>query len=138
MVRTRTAPKTFEEFVALAQVQAPAPPPGKKYFIKKRSGSSGLALTPEQPHAIKSLKAGIKQAGCELAPVRGLAAGVDVPKTVRGFHPDRTSRGDCHYCNSGSHVASRTGIGKSEGPDEFNALTQMRQLGIGLHSFFQR
>jgi len=41
VLRTRTAPKTFEEFVAVAHVQAPAPPPGKKYEIK--SGAVVLA-----------------------------------------------------------------------------------------------
>ena len=41
VVRTRIAPKTFEEFIAVSQVQAPAPPPGKKYVIK--SGAVVLA-----------------------------------------------------------------------------------------------
>ncbi len=33
VLRTRTAPKSFEEFVAASRVQAPPPPPGKKYAI---------------------------------------------------------------------------------------------------------
>jgi hypothetical protein len=33
VVRTRSAPKNFEEFVAASRVQAPPPPPGKKYVI---------------------------------------------------------------------------------------------------------
>jgi hypothetical protein len=34
VVRTRSVPKNFEEFVAKSQVQVPAPPPGKKYAIQ--------------------------------------------------------------------------------------------------------
>jgi len=34
VVRTRTVPKTFEEFATKSQAQFPQPPPGKKYAIK--------------------------------------------------------------------------------------------------------
>ena len=34
VLRTRTAPESFEDFVAKAQVQAPPPPAGKKYLIQ--------------------------------------------------------------------------------------------------------
>ena len=34
VVRTRTVPKNFDEFVAKAKLQVPPPPPGKKYAIK--------------------------------------------------------------------------------------------------------
>jgi hypothetical protein len=33
VVRTRSVPKTFEEFVTKSQAQIPPPPPGKKYAI---------------------------------------------------------------------------------------------------------
>ncbi len=35
VLRTRTAPKTFEEFQANSKVQAPPPPAGKKYAIQQ-------------------------------------------------------------------------------------------------------
>ncbi|HSU54245.1 MAG TPA: hypothetical protein VLT36_09320 [Candidatus Dormibacteraeota bacterium] len=35
VVRTRQAPKNFEEFIATSHVQAPPPPPGKKYVIER-------------------------------------------------------------------------------------------------------
>jgi hypothetical protein len=35
VVRTRSAPKTFEEFQANSKVQAPPPPAGKKYAIQQ-------------------------------------------------------------------------------------------------------
>ncbi|EEF59518.1 hypothetical protein [Pedosphaera parvula] len=34
VVRTRSAPKSFEEFAEKAQLQAPTPPAGKKYAIQ--------------------------------------------------------------------------------------------------------
>jgi len=34
VVGTRSVPKDFEEFAAKSRVQAPPPPPGKKYAIK--------------------------------------------------------------------------------------------------------
>jgi hypothetical protein len=34
VVRTRSVPKNFEEFVTKSQVQAPPPPAGKKYAIQ--------------------------------------------------------------------------------------------------------
>jgi len=34
VVRTRTVPRTFEEFVAKSQAQIPPPPAGKKYAIE--------------------------------------------------------------------------------------------------------
>ena len=34
VVRTRTVPKNFEDFVAKAKIEVPPPPPGKKYAIK--------------------------------------------------------------------------------------------------------
>jgi hypothetical protein len=37
VLHSQKAPKTFEEFVSAAQVQAPPPPPGKKYAIEKGS-----------------------------------------------------------------------------------------------------
>jgi hypothetical protein len=37
VVRTRSVPKNFEEFVAKSHVQAPAPPVGKKYAIKDQA-----------------------------------------------------------------------------------------------------
>ena len=36
VVHTRSVPKNFEEFIAKSGVQAPSPPPGKKYAIQKR------------------------------------------------------------------------------------------------------
>jgi hypothetical protein len=33
IVMNHRAPKTFEEFVSLAKIQVPPPPPGKKYVI---------------------------------------------------------------------------------------------------------
>lgn len=33
--RTRSAPKDFQDFVTLAQVQAPPPPAGKRYAIQR-------------------------------------------------------------------------------------------------------
>jgi len=35
VLRSHTAPKSFEEFVKASQVQAPPAPPGKKYQIEK-------------------------------------------------------------------------------------------------------
>jgi hypothetical protein len=37
VVRTRSVPKNFEDFIAKSQVQAPAPPAGKKYAIKDQA-----------------------------------------------------------------------------------------------------
>lgn len=37
VVRTRTAPKSFEEFLAKSHVQAPAAPIGKKYAVQSGS-----------------------------------------------------------------------------------------------------
>ena len=37
VVRTRTAPKNFEEFVVKSNVQAPSAPAGKKYAIQSGS-----------------------------------------------------------------------------------------------------
>lgn len=37
VLHTRSVPKNFEEFVAKSGVQAPAPPPGKKYAIQKKA-----------------------------------------------------------------------------------------------------
>ena len=37
VVRTRSVPKNFEEFIAKSHVQAPAAPPGKKYAIQKQA-----------------------------------------------------------------------------------------------------
>ena len=34
VVRTRSVPKTFEEFAAKSRLQMPAPPVGKKYAIQ--------------------------------------------------------------------------------------------------------
>jgi hypothetical protein len=34
VLRTRNAPKSFEEFLAKSQLQAPAAPSGKKYAIQ--------------------------------------------------------------------------------------------------------
>lgn len=36
VVRTRSVPKNFEDFIARSNVQAPAPPPGKKYAIANK------------------------------------------------------------------------------------------------------
>jgi hypothetical protein len=33
VISTQSAPKTFEEFISVSRVQAPPPPPGKKYVI---------------------------------------------------------------------------------------------------------
>ena len=41
VLRTRTAPKTFDEFISSSGVQAPPAPPGKKYVIDH----GGVALT---------------------------------------------------------------------------------------------
>jgi hypothetical protein len=35
VMRTRTAPKNFEEFAANTRLEAPAPPEGKKYAISR-------------------------------------------------------------------------------------------------------
>jgi hypothetical protein len=40
VVRTRTAPKNFDEFIAKSNVQAPSAPAGKKYAIQ--SGAVAL------------------------------------------------------------------------------------------------
>jgi len=37
VVHTRSVPKNFDEFIAKSQVQAPAPPPGKKYAIQNKA-----------------------------------------------------------------------------------------------------
>src|ERR1035437_10033683 len=37
VLHTRSVPKNFEEFIAKSGVQAPSPPPGKKYAIQKRA-----------------------------------------------------------------------------------------------------
>jgi hypothetical protein len=37
VLHTRSVPKNFEEFIAKSGVQAPAPPPGKKYAIQNRA-----------------------------------------------------------------------------------------------------
>jgi hypothetical protein len=37
VLHTRSVPRNFEEFVAKSGVQAPSPPPGKKYAIQKRA-----------------------------------------------------------------------------------------------------
>ena len=37
VVRTRTVPKNFEEFLAKSQAQVPPPPAGKKYAIEKQA-----------------------------------------------------------------------------------------------------
>ena len=37
VVRTRTVPKTYEEFISKSNVQAPEPPPGKKYAIQNQA-----------------------------------------------------------------------------------------------------
>jgi hypothetical protein len=37
VVRTRSAPKNFDEFAAKSHLQAPPPPPGKKYAIQDQS-----------------------------------------------------------------------------------------------------
>jgi len=37
VVRTRSVPKTYEEFIAKSNVQAPPPPPGKKYVIENQA-----------------------------------------------------------------------------------------------------
>src|SRR5580765_8731399 len=37
VMRTRSVPKNFEEFIAKSQVQAPAPPVGKKYAIQDKA-----------------------------------------------------------------------------------------------------
>ena len=37
VVRTRSVPKNYEEFIAKSQVQAPPPPAGKKYAIQNKA-----------------------------------------------------------------------------------------------------
>jgi hypothetical protein len=37
VVRTRSVPKDFEEFLAKSQVQVPPPPSGKKYAIQNQA-----------------------------------------------------------------------------------------------------
>ena len=37
VVRTRSVPKNLDEFIAKSQVQAPAPPAGKKYAIQNKA-----------------------------------------------------------------------------------------------------
>jgi hypothetical protein len=37
VIRTRSVPKNFEEFIAKSHVQAPPAPPGKKYAIRKQA-----------------------------------------------------------------------------------------------------
>jgi hypothetical protein len=37
VVRTRSVPKDFEDFLAKSQIQAPAPPAGKKYAIRNQA-----------------------------------------------------------------------------------------------------
>ncbi len=36
-LHTRSVPRDFEEFIAKSGVQAPSPPPGKRYAIQKRA-----------------------------------------------------------------------------------------------------
>ncbi len=36
VVRTRSVPKSYEEFIAKSNVQAPPPPAGKKYAIENK------------------------------------------------------------------------------------------------------
>ena len=37
VVRTRSVPQTYEEFIAKSNVQAPPPPAGKKYAIENKA-----------------------------------------------------------------------------------------------------
>jgi hypothetical protein len=37
VVRTRSVPRNYEEFAAKSHVQAPPPPPGKKYAIQNQA-----------------------------------------------------------------------------------------------------
>jgi hypothetical protein len=37
VVHSRSVPKSFEEFIAKSQVQAPPPPTGKKYAIQNKA-----------------------------------------------------------------------------------------------------
>jgi hypothetical protein len=37
VVRSRSVPKNFEDFIAKSNVQAPAPPAGKKYAIENKA-----------------------------------------------------------------------------------------------------
>ena len=37
VVRSRSVPKSYEEFIAKSNVQAPSPPPGKKYAIENKA-----------------------------------------------------------------------------------------------------
>ena len=37
VLHTRSVPRNFEEFIAKSGVQAPSPPPGKKYAIQKKA-----------------------------------------------------------------------------------------------------
>jgi hypothetical protein len=37
VMRTRSVPKTFDEFAASARIQVPPPPVGKKYAIEKQA-----------------------------------------------------------------------------------------------------
>jgi outer membrane PBP1 activator LpoA protein len=37
VVRSRSVPKNYEEFIAKSQVQAPPPPAGKKYAIQNKA-----------------------------------------------------------------------------------------------------
>jgi len=37
VIHSRSVPRDFEEFVGKSGVQAPSPPPGKKYAIQKRT-----------------------------------------------------------------------------------------------------
>jgi hypothetical protein len=37
VVRTRSVPRTYEEFAAKSNVQAPPPPAGKKYAIENQA-----------------------------------------------------------------------------------------------------
>jgi hypothetical protein len=37
VLHTRSVPRNFEEFITKSGVQAPPPPPGKKYAIQKKA-----------------------------------------------------------------------------------------------------
>ena len=37
VVRTRSVPKNFEDFISKSNVQAPPPPPSKKYAIRDQA-----------------------------------------------------------------------------------------------------
>ncbi len=37
VVRTRTVPRTYEEFISKSQIKAPPPPAGQKYIIRRQA-----------------------------------------------------------------------------------------------------